>query len=237
MTTSIHGIVLENTRIELELSEETFKPTLITKMIAEHVAVPKGGAVLDLGCGVGVLAIFAARNGAGRVVAVDVMEQACKLAAHNIERNGVADRVTVKCGSLFDPVGSDSFDIIINDVSGVADEVARLSPWYPPTIPTGGTDGADVIVPMLLESPKHLHPGGVIYFPTGSISNVARTLDAAKQAFGDNVALVDEKDVPFCEEFYQDLDTMYRLKSEGIIDFTSRRSRHLWQLSLYKAWI
>jgi methylase of polypeptide subunit release factors len=237
MTTSIHSFALESIAIELELSEETFKPTLITKMISKHVAIPPGGSVLDLGCGVGVLAIFAARKGASRVVAVDVMEQACRLATGNVLRNGVADRVSVICGSLFEPVGSDTFDLVINDVSGVADEVARLSPWYPPTIPTGGIDGADVIVPMLLESPKHLNPGGVLYFPTGTISNVARTLSAAKEAFGENVVLVDEMDVPFCEEFNQDLDTMYRLKSEGIIDFTSRRSRHLWQLQLYKAWL
>ena len=237
MTTSIHSFVLESIPIELELSEETFKPTLITKMISKHVPIPEDGSVLDLGCGVGVLAIFAARKGAARVLAVDVMDRACELAAGNVLRNGVADRVQVKCGSLFGPVGAEKFDLVINDVSGVADEVARLSPWYPPTIPTGGTDGADVIVPMLLESPNHLNPGGVLYFPTGTISNVARTLEAARTSFGDNVVLIDEMDVPFCEEFNQDLDTMYRLKSEGIIDFTSRRSRHLWQLQLYKAWL
>jgi methylase of polypeptide subunit release factors len=237
MTTSIHSLNLEGFSIELELSNETFKPTTITKMIARHVDIPKSGAVLDLGCGVGVLAIFAALRGAAKVVAVDIMEEATRLAQLNVLRNKVEETVTVLCGSLFDKVGDEQFDVIIDDVSAVADEVARMSSWYPPSIPTGGRDGADVIVPMLLQAPHHLKPGGVLYFPTGTISNVQRTLDAAKQAFGGKVELVDEMDVPFPEELSKNIDAMQRLKDEGIVDFVTKRSRYLWQLQLYKAWI
>ncbi len=223
--------------LELETSDETFEPNTITRLLADTIKLPTSGRLLDLGCGVGVLAVFAALRGVPQVIAVDVMEQACELAARNAKRNGVSDRMQVRCGSLFSPVGDEMFDVIVNDVSGVADEVARLSAWYPDTIPTGGNDGADVIVPMLLASPAHLKPGGTLYFPTGTISNVARTLDAAHQAFGDNVELVTSKEVPFSKEFIQNIEKMQRLKEQNIIDFTQVRSRYLWTLQVYKAWL
>ncbi len=57
-------------------------------------------SVADLGCGSGILAIAAARLGAGLVVALDIDAQAVKLAQENVLRNGVEDRVQVLDGSL-----------------------------------------------------------------------------------------------------------------------------------------
>lgn len=48
-----------------------------------------GESVLDYGCGSGILAIAAARLGAGRVVGVDIDEQALLAAADNARRNDV----------------------------------------------------------------------------------------------------------------------------------------------------
>ncbi len=62
--------------------------------------VMDGISVADLGCGSGILAIAAARLGAGLVVALDIDAQAVKLAQENVLRNGVEDRVQVLDGSL-----------------------------------------------------------------------------------------------------------------------------------------
>ena len=59
-----------------------------------------GCRVLDLGTGSGVLAIAAARLGAGAVIAVDRDPDALGNARDNIERNGVDDRVTLVEGDL-----------------------------------------------------------------------------------------------------------------------------------------
>ena len=56
--------------------------------------------VLDVGTGSGILAIAAARLGAGRVVALDVDPVAVEAAAENVRRNGVERVVTVRAGSL-----------------------------------------------------------------------------------------------------------------------------------------
>ena len=33
------------------------------------------------------------------------------------------------------------------------------------------------------------------------------------------------------------MDAMTRMRDEGLIDFTVRRSRHLWTLQIYRAWL
>jgi ribosomal protein L11 methyltransferase len=62
--------------------------------------VGKGYKVLDLGTGSGILAIAAAKLGAGRVIARDIDEAAVGVAQENVERNGVGDKVIVQLGSL-----------------------------------------------------------------------------------------------------------------------------------------
>ena len=54
-----------------------------------------GKAVLDFGCGSGILALAALKLGAARAVGVDNDPQALLATVDNAERNGVADRLTV----------------------------------------------------------------------------------------------------------------------------------------------
>ncbi len=58
-------------------------------------ALRKGDRVADLGAGSGVLAIAAARLGAGSVVAIELDPDAIPDAEENVRVNGVADRVLV----------------------------------------------------------------------------------------------------------------------------------------------
>ena len=62
--------------------------------------VKEGHLVADLGCGSGILAIAAARLGAGEVVALDLDPNAVQLAGENAKRNGVAVRIRVLQGSI-----------------------------------------------------------------------------------------------------------------------------------------
>ena len=57
--------------------------------VALLLQLQAGGAVADLGCGVGTLAIVAAKLGWGPVVGVDRVPVAIEVAAENAQRNGV----------------------------------------------------------------------------------------------------------------------------------------------------
>jgi len=64
--------------------------------------VPSPLRAIDLGTGSGILAIAAAKLGAGRVTAVDNDPIAVAAARENIERNGVSSRVDVAAGDAFE---------------------------------------------------------------------------------------------------------------------------------------
>ena len=61
-----------------------------------------GQPLLDLGTGSGILAIAAAKLGAGPILAVDIDDEAVRVARENAAANGVADRLTIGEGSLAD---------------------------------------------------------------------------------------------------------------------------------------
>jgi release factor glutamine methyltransferase len=69
-------------------------------------------AVLDLGTGSGIGAVFAARRGAS-VVAVDINPEAVRCARINALLNHLADRIEVRHGDLFEPVRGQRFDLVL----------------------------------------------------------------------------------------------------------------------------
>ncbi len=71
-----------------------------------------GKTVLDLGTGSGVLAIYAARDGAKSVTAIDIQPEAVENARENISRYGCGDRIEILQSDLFSNVDG-AFDIII----------------------------------------------------------------------------------------------------------------------------
>lgn len=226
---------LSDLNVKLELFESVFEPTTTTRLLADQMADVRGKTVLDLGCGNGPIAIAAALLGAREVYAVDIMEKACEATMHNARLNGVGDRVHVLNGSLFEPLDGMKFDVIIDDVSGMAEEVSRLSPWYPSEIPTGGDDGTGPTIKMLEQSPDHLNENGELYFPVISLAKAERILTAARGIYGDKLRQVASKLIPFCRELQINMDTLTRLKNQGIINFLQIRSRCLWTLDIYRA--
>ncbi len=68
--------------------------------------------VLDMGTGSGVCAVFAAGY-ARRVVAVDINAAAVRCAGINAALNLLEDKIDVRHGDLFEPVGEQRFDLIL----------------------------------------------------------------------------------------------------------------------------
>ncbi len=69
-------------------------------MLEEHVK--PGDLVLDIGCGSGILGITAAKVGAGRVIGSDLDVNAVAVAKENVEKNHVADVMSIAHGNLTD---------------------------------------------------------------------------------------------------------------------------------------
>jgi ribosomal protein L11 methyltransferase len=104
-------------------------PTTAMCLAALEQAVSGGESVLDLGCGSGILAIAAARLGAGRVAAIDIDPQAIKATRENAAANGVESLIEARAGTLApaDSAGRpEAFDVIVANISGLT--LGRLAP-------------------------------------------------------------------------------------------------------------
>lgn len=223
--------------LELETAPTVFHPNSTSRFLIESMENPAGRNILDLGCGVGPISICAALKGAASVHAVDIMPEACEIARRNVVRNGVAETVSVVQGDLFGALRDNTFDIVVDDVSGIADEVARISTWYPEPIPTGGPDGTAQTIDMLRRSRIHLKGGGQLIFPVLSLAASEKIVAVARELFGENLALVSSRRIPFNKPLHDNIDRLERLRDQGIIDFIQNRSRYLWTLDIYRAWV
>src|SRR5437016_13592564 len=169
---------------ELLVSEQVFAPTHTSREVAEGLRVNPGDTVIDVGSGSGVLSFVAARLGAGAVFGTEVNQRAVELARRNAALLGLGQTVSFREGSLFEPVEGIRADVVIGDVSGVPDDIAALSDWFPGGF-SGGPTGAEVPVAMLEAARSHLRPGGRLYLPTGSIQDERAVLRAARRIFGE----------------------------------------------------
>lgn len=99
----------------------------------------KGQAVLDLGCGSGILSIAALKLGASTVTAVDIDEQAVKVAYENFELNTAEDEFdsegvifqlnvgdVTEDGNLINRLAEHPYDIVLANI--LAEVIVKLIP-------------------------------------------------------------------------------------------------------------
>lgn len=99
----------ETTRLCLELLEKY---------------LPTGGAVLDIGCGSGILSIASLLLGATSATGVDVDEMSVRIARDNAKINGVGDQFTAISGTLDEKIDG-KFEIIVANI--VADVIININ--------------------------------------------------------------------------------------------------------------
>ena len=128
--------------------------------------VKKGDAVLDVGCGSGILGMMALKFGAGYCVGTDLDPCAITATHENMEVNGIGkDRYEVMAGNIIDDrtvqdeAGYERYDIVLANIL------------------------ADVLVPLTPVVPAHMKPGAV-YITSGIIDDKEQTVVKAVKAAG-----------------------------------------------------
>ena len=99
-------------------------PTTQMCLAALEELLRPGAKVLDLGTGSGILAIAAARLGAGHLLALDNDPDAVKTARRNVTTNEVQKIVDVRCGSLAEAQGAYDF-VLVNILAKVIVDMTR----------------------------------------------------------------------------------------------------------------
>jgi len=212
--------------LDLVMSEHTFQPSTVSLLVADALEVKETDTVVDAGCGSGILSIVAAKLGAKRVIGIDAVPDVVAVATENARRHGVDDVTSFYQGDLFDPVPEDvRADVIIGDVSGIPDELAAVSGWFPGGV-GGGPSGAELPMRMLEAARRLLAPGGRLFLPTGSLQDETSILEKARDLYGKVVKLV-ERNIPFPSQLAEAPEVL-RLVRDRIISLTPRGSRYLW---------
>ena len=117
-----------------------------TRMCMEQLdALDLGGArVLDVGCGSGILACTALLLGARHALACDIEENAMRVTAENMDKNGLSGlRYSTRCGDLLSDeklreeiAANGPYDVILANI--VADVLMAMSPYLPKMLAAGG---------------------------------------------------------------------------------------------------
>lgn len=94
--------------------QDTVRVLAYRRAIVRHCP---GRNVVEIGCGSGILSIFAAKAGARRVIAIEESRIA-DLAATMFEANGVADRVELRRANSRDVSVDEPADVIIHELLG-----------------------------------------------------------------------------------------------------------------------
>lgn len=224
--------------IVVATNSDVFHPTSTTNLLLGGVrgfANKDATSALDLGCGCGIVAVALAKlilpNAA--IYASDISAEAVKLASQNAGNLQLA--IDCRCGSLFEPWAGMRFDLIVDDVAGMSEPIARHSRWYPPHIHSdAGEDGARWIVRILSEAPEFLTPQGQIFFPVLTFSNESRILDAARNHFA-TVELITEQWYPLGSDLLPHLNVIEDLMAKGQVEIKKKGSRWLWATKIYRA--
>ncbi len=224
--------------ITIATAPDVFHPTSTSVLLlraARRLMDRPPRTTLDLGCGSGIVAVVLARvfGRAAAVSASDLSDAAVRLTRHNAERNGVA--IECRSGSLFDPWVGRRFDLIVDDVAGVAEPLDRLSGWYPNDVPSdAGPDGARWILEILDHAADHLETGGRLIFPVLTLSRDGVILERARARFH-TVRLLEQQWYPLSETLAGHLPLIESLQAEGWIRLERHGSRWCWATMIYEA--
>lgn len=141
-----------------------------TLLLAESMVVQQNSKVLDIGCGIGIIGIVAAKIFNANVVMSDINKRAVMLAKMNAKLNGGSFQIYH--GSLYQPIKQNNFGAVISN---------------PPQ-----TAGKEICFKLIEESKNHLKTGGSLQLVARHNKGGSTLSKKMKEVFG-NLSILAKK--------------------------------------------
>jgi release factor glutamine methyltransferase len=167
-----------------------------------HLVVHPGERVLEIGGGLGLAAVLAARHGA-RVTATDVVPEAVDVMRANAALNNVS--VDARLGDCYAPVAGERFDLICSNPPQMPTPPGRARRDAAAAADNGGADGWELLDRVITGAPRHLNPGGRLIFTIFGFLG-PKTAFAKVEAAGLMPAIVARETQSFPRIGYERLD-------------------------------
>lgn len=163
--------------LELDVGPAVLIPRPETELLVDHALAraPQGARVLDLGTGSGAIAVaMAVERPDLRLVATDQSKNALAVAAANVARHGVGDRVELGAGDWWQAVAAGrTFDLVVSNPPyidpqaphGLAADVAAHEP--PLALYSAAGDVVSCYRAIVAGLAEHLVVGGWFVAETG----------------------------------------------------------------------
>ena len=132
--------------------------------------------ILDLGSGCGALGLSLIKKNPRSVLLSDISTGAiedCNLNIKNLTSKIKKVKVSTMVSDCFEGISSNKkYDIIINDISGISEDIASLSPWFNNAPCNSDSNGLRLFKKVIVEAQSFLKEGGILVSPLISLSNV-----------------------------------------------------------------
>lgn len=198
-----------------QVGEGVQPPKAGSVFFARHVEVREGDEVLDLGTGMGLTAVLAARV-AKRVIATDIVPDCVTSTRRNALLNGVGDRVEGRVGDGYEPVRGMTFDLILSNPPQMPTPPGLDREDWMARADNGGLDGWAILDKVIQGAPGHLKPGGRLVFSIFDFLGLRRAQDKLRAA-GLTPSVVAREIQAFPRLGYERLAYIRSLDAEGTV--------------------
>ena len=182
-------------------------------LFCRHLAVRPGERMLEIGAGLGLAAVLAARGGA-RVVATDVVPAAVETIRANAALNGVT--IDARLGDCYAPVTGERFDLVCSNPPQMPTPPGRARRDAAAAADNGGIDGWEMLDRLIAGAAAHLAPGG--RFVTTIFAFLGRKAAFAKlEAAGLAPRVIGSETQGFPRIGYERLEHLRALDAEGTL--------------------
>lgn len=207
-----------------------FEPNLTSRLLVKAGANFINSAdcqILELGCGSGFISGQLLKLGlcsGQNIYMSDISSEAVDKAVQSF--SGLVPETNFRVGSCLSPWQDQKFDLIISDVAGIANEVAKISSWYQGIEFEAGDDGLSNALIVLGSARNHLNPYGALLFPVLSLSDRFKLRTEISKVFK-SWTETEEKLWPLPEELLNHDELLEELAAAGKIHLERKYGRLL----------